>query len=351
MKSSDLQFNIIYTLHTPRYLVFFVHSLLRWTDCRYRLIANACSLEEVTCLQDFCKDEVRLDFMDLEVETIVQHGEVLDRLQQECEDDYFCFMDSDILATGRFMDEILAEFSDAKAVTSCLPIWAAEDDITIPHNFKRLHGCYARADNGIVVGCTYFSVYDNSVVNEVRELTGIGFQIQQFQWLTPAIQEVIRALGMEKFDYDTGIVLSLLMTARGAKISHKEPQTLCHLGGVSQSGPGRGVQVIWYRGYLDRWAVRLRRTPFARPAMKIADLYYGKKDGPRGVGLSEAAVIGRRLRKRSMVARYYFLLLRALTEKTALPVVPYLADMAIETRVGALGAAVTKLHRETNATL
>ena len=63
MKTAELQFNVIYTPGTVRYLTPFIASLLRWSDCRYRLVANGCSDDEVKLLSAVADLDDRLELL------------------------------------------------------------------------------------------------------------------------------------------------------------------------------------------------------------------------------------------------------------------------------------------------
>ena len=63
MNTAELQFNIIYTPYTARYLSMFVPSLLEWMDCRFRIVANGCLPDEVEALRALCETSERLEFL------------------------------------------------------------------------------------------------------------------------------------------------------------------------------------------------------------------------------------------------------------------------------------------------
>ncbi|HJP05747.1 MAG: hypothetical protein QGG65_04100 [Gammaproteobacteria bacterium] len=54
MDTTKLQFNIVFTPDTAKYLSPFVTTFLNWTDWRFRMIVNGCPEEERQLLRDFC---------------------------------------------------------------------------------------------------------------------------------------------------------------------------------------------------------------------------------------------------------------------------------------------------------
>ena len=192
MRTTDLQFNIIYTPGTARYLTPFVATLLRWSDCRYRLVANGCSPAECELLEAVCALDERLELLVMPERRMVPHGETLDFLHARTDSPYFCFMDSDILATGPFLQEFQADLDDAELFSSGLPLWHNERDITIPDYFDHMHGIHAYTASGLTIACDYFVVYDNHAFVEAREATGMGLAVCGWQELSAANQDGIR---------------------------------------------------------------------------------------------------------------------------------------------------------------
>ena len=121
LQTADLQFNIIFTPYTVRYLKPFIASLLKWSDCRYRLVANALSSEDKDQLIELADQHDRLEFIVLSETGPIEHGKALRWLQERTESPWFCFMDSDIIATGPFLDQVAERLEHCDVISSGVP--------------------------------------------------------------------------------------------------------------------------------------------------------------------------------------------------------------------------------------
>ena len=229
----SLEFNIIYTPGTVKYLSFFVWSLLKWSDCCFRLVSNGCFPAERRYLQALCRQDERLECWTMPTKSSLPHGQVLNYLQAMSRADYFCFMDSDIFATGDFLADITAHLASHTGVFSGMPIWVKEEEEVMPHAFRQMVGTFNRTDRGVCLGSTYVALYDNHALTDVMQSTGIGFEEYHWHEIPEAIQEALMSLGLHKDSYDTGKVLNLLLLSEGAELLNLDSPALCHIGGTS----------------------------------------------------------------------------------------------------------------------
>ena len=140
----ELNFNIVYTVGTVRYLRLLVFSLLKWSEASFRLVANGCSPEEAHMLEELCRSSSQLEFLALPSTTLLPHSDVLSHLQSMEQSQYFCFMDSDILATGDFVSEMAPYLGQYSAVFSATPIWCTEEEQVLPDILPRMPGHFNR---------------------------------------------------------------------------------------------------------------------------------------------------------------------------------------------------------------
>lgn len=229
-----LNFNIVYTSGNVQYLRLFVLSLLKWSDCTFRLVSNGLDENEVKILKEFCKKNSRLDYFSLPFPKMVSHGKVLTYLQSIETSRYFCFMDSDIFATGDFMCGLEPYLSKYTGIFSGTAIWLDEDSQTMPSSCHGIGGRFNRTADGICLGSTFFAIYDNQILNQVIKESQISFN-KYYKWdeITPTIQQAAMKLGLHKRKYDTAKLLNILLVSRGYKLVFKDIDTLCHLGGLS----------------------------------------------------------------------------------------------------------------------
>lgn len=160
--------NVIYTPDSALLLAPFAATLLRWSDCRVRLVANGCSAEECAHLAALAAQQPRPTFLALPTATTWPHSAVLDWLHDGCEERFFAFVDSDLFAVGPFLP------ADLSADLTCLlpptVYWDAADERWQPHRHR--------------MGCTYFAIYDSAQLHAVRRRWGVGFAKQRWERLT-----------------------------------------------------------------------------------------------------------------------------------------------------------------------
>ena len=343
MITSELLFNIIYTPGSVALLSPFIQSLLKWSDCRYQLIANGCDSNEQRLLRDLANSNSRLKYLCLSDTKMISHSDALDKLQQDCNDEWFCAMDSDIFANGPFLDAVAAAADDHDVITSCLPVWTTTNDSTLKPSYKRLQGLHIRLANGLTVGCTYFILYRNVDVTGIRGRTGVGFERYYWDKIPERHQQAIRSLDAEKNDYDTAIVLNMLLIASGGKVTYLPLDNLKHLGGLSSVSEIINAQFC--RGVIDAFSIKWKNTLLSRPAMWLGDLYYGRKYIVEKLSLSEYINLAGRARRRAASALYFSAVLNALINSGKPPAVPHLANAAVEKNLKETAAALHKHYR------
>jgi hypothetical protein len=341
VKTSDLQFNIIYTPGTVVYLTPFVTTLLEWSDCRFRLVANGCSTEECQLLESITALDERLELLVMPEQRMVPHGETLDFLHARTDSDWFCFMDSDILAVGPFLNDFAEDLQKAEVFSSCLPLWHNLKDITIPDSFRHMHGIHAYTGNGMTIACDYFVIYNNKAFTEAREATGVGLTVCAWDDLAEPNQDALSRQGQVKSDFDSGKVLTMLMADRGARVRYKQSDNLKHIGGFTEAGAIEGA-ILYTRGSLDNLANKLPGA-LSRAVFHFADLWYSTLRGRRDNSVKENLSLASRLRRRNVTARYFYLLLIGLMHDRPVPEVPKLADVLAEQRMALVTTEISAL--------
>lgn len=250
--------NVIYTPETVAPLSRFALTLLRWSDCRVQLVANGCTAAEQAQLQALAGGNPRLAFLPLAAEQPLIHGEALNRLHDLCDEPIFAFVDSDIFAVGPFMPD------DLSAPLTCfLPMaafWSQAEEARQPHRHR--------------VGCTYFALYDNAALRDLRRQWGIGFDKGRWAALPDAQRAALQALDFQKERYDTGKLLNALLVAAGGRVAFADPANLRHLGGSSRARlTGKLAWRSWLVRLLTDWRAALRRKEI-RQAKKKTGAYF-----------------------------------------------------------------------------
>ncbi len=211
----------------------FIWSLLKWTSVSFRLVSNGCLPIERYYLNKLCRTEPRLEFWLIPTKTCLSHGLALNYLQAMTQEDYFCFMDSDIFATGDFISDTLPFFSNHAGIFAGMPIWVKSEEEVFPGDFRSMTGMFNRTSSDLVLGSTFFAIYDNRYITDVMQSTGIGFE--EFRWndLSTNIQKRLKSLGLAIDNFDTGKVLNLLLLSDNRKLINLTLPSLSHIGGTS----------------------------------------------------------------------------------------------------------------------
>jgi len=326
----ELRFNIVYTPGTVRFLHFFAFSLLRRLNCSFRLAANGCSPEEIHLLRRMCgRYPDRAELLRLPFHEVVTHGQALSYLQSLERSDHFCFMDSDILATGDFLSDITPLVGRYAGVFSGTPLWCRDEEQILPEAFPFMVGRYNRTDKDVCLGSTFLAVYDNRVLAQVIQATGINFEWRSWPDIPSRCRDQLTRMGLARREYDVGKLLNLLLLGQGEHLVHVESPHLHHIGGMSTYISSR-------RGSNPRKGFFSRLRALGRRLM-------GPKDTQRSSG-DESAVLRMERRKESM-NRYFSELLKALVDHRPLPGIPNLDDSEIQERVQRVTKHVVDLHR------
>lgn len=340
-----LQVNIIYTPGTVKHLSFFVWSLLKWSDCSFRLVANGCQPVERRYLQALCAQDERLEFWAMPTKSSLPHGQVLNYLQAMNSSAHFCFMDSDIFATGDFLTEIIPQLVAHAGLFSGMPIWVKKEEEVLPHDFRHMVGTFNRTDKEVCLGSTYVALYDNHMLTEIMQSTGIGFEEYRWHEIPKDVQDKLINLGLEKDSYDTGKVLNLLLLSQGSKLLNLELPNLCHIGGTSfqvhydtqpLSFKRRILNQLMHTklGYLLKM-LQKRRT--------IANYQKRYQDAPEAEFHLNTK---QRSQQRNPVRQYLLLLINALFQSTPIPPLPTMGDKEVDARLSTAKEQLLLLFEE-----
>jgi len=330
----NLKFNIVCIPGAVQYAPLFVLSLRKWSDCSFRLVANGCPPAESRLLQEFCDKDARFEFFALPAKTMIPHGQALSYLQLQERSDTFCSMDSDILATGKFLGELAPFLGQYAGVFSGSPVWLKDEEKVVPAAFQEMAGRYSRTDENICLGSSYFAIYDNRALTQTIQSTGIDFKRYEWADISTEYQNLLEQMGLRKTGYDTGKLLNLLLLNQEERLLFKESLALQHIGGISTVAADYSSLIFQARVFLSQLPV-LRRVPMPRP-------------GSRNMRVSTAELLAmREVRKKKIkTCRYVGKLLRALFQDRQLPVTPNFGDPQINERIEGLTAHIIALHKE-----
>jgi hypothetical protein len=320
----ELKFNIAYVPGTVRYLGLLVFSLLKWSDCSFRLVANACSSQEVRLLGELCHKRTRLELLTAPSKMVMPYGQLLNYLHSLEHSDYFCFLDSDILATGDFVSEMLPYLDRYAAVFSASPIWCAEEPPIVPADSARIPGGLSKTSDGLCIGNTCFAIYDNRVLIPFLQTTDVTFQLYQWPDIPGPYQSQLLSMGLKKRAYDNGRVLNILLAARGNRLVFVDSPSLQHIGSFSGAIAKRKRRGL---------AKRVRRSIRSRQRQS-------------GKARDRLTPIRAKRAYKVPTALYFHELLQSLFERAPLPPIPELGNADLEGRIESVTANLVSLYEE-----
>ena len=344
-----LTIHIVYTPGCVKYLSLFLFSLLRWSTCTFRLIANGCRPDEIAFLQALCHRNSRLELQVLPYKLMVSHGKVLNYLHSQTSEEYFCFMDSDILATDEFLNNLLLYSSQYVGIFSASPVWCKHEEQTLSENCSRMQGRHNTTTTGDCLGGTYFALYRTSIVTQLIQSSGIDFK--RFLWseIPLQYQRLLIKMGLKKEKYDTGKLLNFLLLEQGEALIFKESPSLHHVGGVSAYNTFDTNQP-WVAHLKNRLSQSLdsgsqvpgKSSTFDQ-VQNLTTLGLAVDDNDWMALMKNHGSVSKR---RLTVSRYITHLLRALFEDSPMPAIPELNEPALKIRLELITISLCVLYQE-----
>jgi hypothetical protein len=256
-------------------------------------------------------------------------------------------MDSDILATGEFMSEMSSYLPQYAGVFSGSPIWCTEEERVLGASAPRVRGQFNRTADGVCLGSSYFAIYDNNVLTEFIQSTGIDFRRYWWRQVPHQYQRQVACMGLQRERYDTGKLLNILLFAQGRAIVFVDSLFLQHIGGVSTRSARKASlhprslleSTTWRPAIrLRQWLKKLRRSNGPQMPDRVST------DADR-TGI-------RRMRKRkATTAAYFDQLFDSLFDNQLLPALPHIDDPGTRRRIESVTASIVSLYRESRGQL
>lgn len=263
--SADCVFNVVWTGAVFAYLKYFVCSLIRHSDARFRFVANGCtpeSIDEMERFADLHSDAI-VEVLDVSSE-MVAHGVALDEVLRIRDDgELFCLVDADIRASAPFLDLFTSELASCAAVTSGREVW--NDDNVVPAGALGVGGRHFFDGDGFVFGSPHLALYRRAALDETTARWKVGFGSAGPD-LSSEAASAVESLGHPYRVYDTGKLVNILLQFDGERVEHVEHPDLMHIGGMSHflappayvvREPGGEPEPDWvrYHGMNDRYEV------------------------------------------------------------------------------------------------
>lgn len=226
----NLTFFIIYTPESFSKLKIAIDSLLHFTNYKYILVGNGLSESEYSAISSYCNTNNNLSCLDLPGNITIPHGTALTHLFNISNLDFFCFLDSDIVAFEDFSNELEKLILTNDIVSSCKPIeWLMKNS---PKGYR---GHCTVSPSGKNVAITYFAVYKREKVVSILQKYNISFERYMRKSQVPIeVQELLSLQDQYTWKFNTAKLLNILQAYAGQRFAYQEFQGLIHLGGVSR---------------------------------------------------------------------------------------------------------------------
>jgi hypothetical protein len=338
MNPASIVFHLIYVRGTVRALLPFLNTLLRWSACHYCLVANGCDAEEIAQLRRRCQGEPRLSLGTLPGPDVLSHGAALNYLYRHTTGDTFCFMDSDILATGDFLAELLPHLLGAAGVFSAWPLYVKASERVLPDDSAYLVGHHSMTPGGVHLGGTYLALYNRTALDGGMAVAPAGFNVGWWSDLSEPTQALLQSIGQVRLRYDTGRVLNLHLLQLGYKLHVQQTAALCHLGTYSDPAL-REAQMLSRGSRLHRLAGSARRA-----VARLVNRVCGRQPPP-----DKRPVSALKRRKRRIHA-YFAAVTHALDAGLPPPALLRVGDAEIDPQLAEATTLLIELHRNLERT-
>lgn len=332
----QLTFHIIYMPGTVRYLTPLLSSLLKWSTADFRLVSNGCNAEERELLSKLCAGCPRLSYVELPSQSPVAHGAALQQLQAINQEPQFCFMDSDIFATGPFLPSVSEAISRYKALFSCTPLWCKPGESILPPDHSEIQGRHSHTEDGICLGSTYFAIYDSDVLASIMKNEDVNFDVVRWEQIRSDHQKVLQEMRLNRQEYDTGKLINLLLHLRGHSSRFLDIPQLHHLGGFSRySTDGR-------KAFSERLTASARMSGQFKIRRLISSLHSWipfQRFRPLRRKLAQSKAI-----RYMSVMKYFSELMIAAVDGADPPTLLPIVDASMEERVASTAGALMELY-------
>ncbi|NCC33422.1 MAG: hypothetical protein EOM24_15605 [Chloroflexia bacterium] len=276
----------------------------------------------MSLLRARCAGEPRLRWRNLPWPRKGEHGQALNLLFAADDQPYFCFMDSDILATGDFMAELLPAMSGAAGLFSAWPITIKAEERMLSDVCSFIGGRHSHTTAGLCLGGSYFAIYERATLAHALAATPDGFNRGYWAQLPQRTRQFLRGIGQERRFYDTGRVLNLYLQSQSGALHVQHTTALLHLGSYSiYAGSAQHAVPRWRR--LAQAALRRVRNRLNGQTYRDAVLHQVAQDPvQRSVDQRRARLVG-----------YFARLAAALAAGEALPEPIELQDAELDDNV------------------
>ena len=230
---AEVTFNIVYVPGSVRRLLPFALTLLMGSGVRIRVVSNGCGADEIELLHAASHREDRISVHVLPFASSVDHGTALNHLFTSFDEPIFAFADSDVLASGDFVDDLFHTSPRAAAVFAAPAVFHTDDEAVLPAGATYLAGRHMVLSDGTPSGGTYIAAYERRLVEQVWQRAPRGFKAHRRSLLDRRLKRQFSSRGWSFHVFDTGRVINLLLLLDGHRLENRNVPALHHIGGLS----------------------------------------------------------------------------------------------------------------------
>lgn len=224
-------FNIIFLPDTVSFQSLPLISLLLNTPYQFRLVGNALGNQESALLKQICEMSNRLNFLNVESESILPHGTLLDLLFFNESHELFCFMDPDIFAFEKVTTGVYELLGNDAVFSSCSRM---ENDVDSIYSGFKGGATTVSHDGKIPLASSFFCIYKRTALAQTMDTFGVGFeQYRSIEQIPDSARHVINNYNISFEMFDTGKLLSVLMHHLNFSKQYQNIDGLVHIGGMS----------------------------------------------------------------------------------------------------------------------
>lgn len=242
MIGSLISFHVIYMPGTVERLAPFAFTLLDAENTRFVLLDNVCGARERACLERVAHLVPRFDYLRLPGDSPMTHGDAIGHLLSRSCDRWFGMLDSDVLASGDFMTDLVPPLDDCAGVFSAPAVWRLPALAQTPDHAPFLGGSSDTLRDGTPVGLTHAGIYNRALLQTAIDELPHGFSKGSWSNLIPTSMK--RELKLRNWHYrrfGTARVAHLRLLLDGHRLENIPSSHLHHIGGLSHRHEQREV--------------------------------------------------------------------------------------------------------------
>ena len=184
-------------------------------------------------LRALADSDERLSHDDLGHARPVQHGIALNHVFEAYSEPRFAFVDSDVFASGDFLEALAHRVPGQAAAFSADHVWRRDGGSVAGSRRFVLPGSKHRLSDGTYLGNSYCAIYERDAIEPLWRAAPNGFANTYGYELSRSARAALASRGWRWRLYDTARVINLQLLMAGFTLEERAVSELHHLGGFS----------------------------------------------------------------------------------------------------------------------